>query len=326
MVIVEQRRKRIMDVSLELLGGGRELANKLGKKLVAVLVGYHIGPLAKELIAYGADRVYLIDALQLELYQSDAYAIILADLIVRYKPEIVLLGATSIGTDLASRVAAKLQTGLTAHCVNLTINAAQQLVQTVPGWGGNVMVNCLCKRSRPQMATVRLGVMEKQARDSGRTGEVVRVEVEVKESDCRAKTLEMVEREPEETTIEKANIIVAAGFGLCSTENFRLLENFGKVLGGTVAGTRPAVDKGWIPQERMIGSSGRIVKPQLYIGAGISGATHHTVGIMNSKIIVAINNDPRAPIFEVADFGIVGDVREVLPCLIKEFEKTLDKT
>jgi len=324
-VVAEQRKNRLMDISLELLGGGRELSNKLGKELAAVLLGYRIENLARELIAYGGDKVYLVDAPQLELYQSDIYAKILAGLIRQYKPEIVLFGATTIGRDLAPRVAAKLRTGLTADCVNLSIDEEHQLVQTVPGWGGNLMVNCLCKNHRPQMATVKLGVMEKCSEDDSRSREILRVKVNIKNSDIKAKTIEMVEEEPKEVPLEKADVIVAGGWGMRSIENFRLLEKLAEVLGGVIGGTRPAVDKGWISEERMIGQSGKIVRPKLYIGAGISGAMHHTVGIKDSKIIVVINNDPQAPIFAAADFGIVGDLREVLPCLIEEFKKALHR-
>jgi electron transfer flavoprotein alpha subunit len=324
-VVAEQRRKRLMDVSAELLGGARQLSNKLETELAAVLLGYQIEDLAKELILHGADKVYLVDAPQLELYQSDIYPKILTDLVRQRRPEILLLGATAIGRDLAARAAANLRTGLTADCVNLSINSERLLVQTIPGFGGNVMVNRLCPNHRPQMATVRPGVMERCPRNESRTGEILKVEVHVEESDIKSRTVQMIEEETQEAPLERADIIVAGGSGVRSIENFQLLQELAQVLGGATGGTRPAVDKGWIPDERMIGQSGKTVHPRLYIGAGISGAMQHMVGIRDSKIIVAINNDAQAPIFGVADFGIVGDLCEILPCLIADFKEGLHK-
>lgn len=320
-VIAEQRKGRLMDSSLELLHGGVVLAEKLETELDTVLLGYQADNLAKELVMYGADKVYYADSPQLELYQSGMYAEILAGLVRQHNPEIVLIAATTLGRELAPRTAAKLGTGLTADCINLSINESNQLVQTVPGWGGNVLVNCLCPTRRPQMATVRPGVMEKGIRDESRSGEIIKIKTEIEERNVKVRTIEMVQEESKEVPIEKADIIVAGGWGLQSVENFKILENFASVLGGVVGGTRPAVDRGWLHEDRMIGQSGKTVRPKLYIGVGISGAMHHIVGIQGSKVIVAINSDPHAAIFTISDFGIIGDSTEILPILIQDFKK-----
>ncbi len=321
----EQRDGRLMGVSLELLGKGLELAKEIDGRVAAVLIGDNVEVLAKELIAYGAGKVYLISDPQLKLYQNDAYARIITELIERYKPEIILLGATTIGMDLAPRIAAKAKTGLTAHCSDLyieRIDSKPQLVTTVPGFGGGIMVKIACPEKRPQMATVRSGVMERPSKDEARRGEIVRVEAKVKEEDLRARTVEMVEEQPSGIPLEGANIVVAGGWGLQAAGGFKPIQELANVLGAAVGGTRPAVDAGWIPEEYMLGSSGKTISPKLLISIGASGAMHFTTGFLKSKSILAINIDPGTPIFEVCDIGIVGDLREIVPCLIKEFKET----
>jgi electron transfer flavoprotein alpha subunit len=269
-VIAEQRLGKLMNVSLELLGKGAELAQKLKVGLAAVLLGDNVHALAEELICYGADMVYLEEDPRLRLYQSEIYADLVAKLVSTYQPQIVLIGATGIGRDLAPRIAAKLKTGLTAHCVELSIidedSERPQLTQVVPGWEGNLMVNIACPVRRPQMATVSPGVVTKRRRE-----------------------------EP--------------------------VEELAMVLGGAVAGTRPAVDSGWIPEHRMIGQSGKTVRPKLFISIGASGAPQFTTGFLKAKVVLAIDQNPKAPIFEVADIGLVGDLREILPCLMAELKE-----
>jgi len=321
-IFAEQRKGKLLDVSLELLGGGRELANKLGVDLSAILFGHDVSKLAKELIAYGADNIYLISHPLLEFYQSDAYAKVMTDLVNQHKPEILLVGATAIGMDLAPRVAVKLETGLSAHVVKLEIDEKRQLRQIMPGFGGKVMAVVVCPNRRPQMTTVRPGVFRKPARDESRRGDIVKVEVDITEDDLRARTIRMVEEKPREKPLEGAEIVVAGGWGMRAVGGFKPVRELAELLGASVGGTRPALDEGWIVEEQMIGQSGKTVRPKLYIGLGISGEMHHTVGILDSEVIVAVNNDENAPIFQVADVGIVGDLRDVLPHLLKEFERT----
>jgi len=321
-IFAEQRKGKLLDVSLELLGGGRELANKLGVDLSAILFGHDVSKLAKELIAYGADNIYLINHPLLEFYQSDAYAKVMTDLVNQHKPEILLVGATAIGMDLAPRVAVKLETGLSAHVVKLEIDEKRQLRQIMPGFGGKVMAVVVCPNRRPQMTTVRPGVFRKPARDESRRGDIVKVEVDITEDDLRARTIQLVEEKPKEKPLEGAEIVVAGGWGMRAVGGFKPVRELAELLGASVGGTRPALDEGWIVEEQMIGQSGKTVRPKLYIGLGISGEMHHTVGILDSEVIVAVNNDENAPIFQVADVGIVGDLRDVLPHLLKEFERT----
>jgi len=321
-IFAEQRKGKLLDVSLELLGGGRELANKLGVDLSAILFGHDVSKLAKELIAYGADNIYLINHPLLEFYQSDAYAKVMTDLVNQHKPEILLVGATAIGMDLAPRVAVKLETGLSAHVVKLEIDEKRQLRQIMPGFGGKVMAVVVCPNRRPQMTTVRPGVFRKPARDESRRGDIVKVEVDITEDDLRARTIQLVEEKPKEKPLEGAEIVVAGGWGMRAVGGFKPVRELAELLGASVGGTRPALDEGWITEEQMIGQSGKTVRPKLYIGLGISGEMHHTVGILDSEVIVAVNNDENAPIFQVADVGIVGDLRDVLPHLLKEFERT----
>lgn len=323
-VIAEQRLGRLMNVSLELLGKGVELSRKLEVALAAVLLGDDVQALAEELLRHGADRVYAGENAKLRLYQSEIYADLIAGLIKTQQPQIVLVGATSIGQDMASRVAAKLRTGLTAHCIDLYIeekSQAPQLVQVVPGWGGNLMLRIACPERRPQMATVNPGVLARRTPDEQRKGEVIRFETDI-EPEPNVETLEMVEEEPSGVALDDAEVVVAGGWGLSSCGSFQPVEELAKVLGGAVAGTRPAIDCGWISEHCMIGQSGRTVSPKLFISVGASGAPQFTTGFTRSKVILAIEQNPNAPIFEVADIGLVGDLRDILPCLIKEFKES----
>ncbi len=245
-----------------------------------------------------------------------------AGLIKTHQPQIVLVGATSIGQDMASRVAAKVKTGLTAHCIDLYIEEdgqSPQLVQVVPGWGGNLMIRIACPKRRPQMVTVNPGVMAKRTTDERRKGEIITLEIDIG-AESNLETLEMVEEEPSGVALDDTEVVVTGGWGLSACGSFKPVEELAKVLGGAIAGTRPIVDCGWIPEHCMIGQSGRTVSPKLFISIGASGAPQFTTGFTKSKVILAIEQNPDAPIFEVADIGLVGDLRDILPCLIEEFK------
>jgi electron transfer flavoprotein alpha subunit len=324
-VWAEQRDNRLTEVSLEMLQKATELADTLKGAVSAILIGDCCRSLADKLIHYGAAKVYLIEDDRLGLYQSDVYAKVGSDILSEIAPEIVLIGGTSIGMDLAPRVAAKLKTGLTAHCVDLCvekIEGKEQLVHVVPGWGGKMMVKIICPERRPQIVTVHPGVMEKGKPDPSRVGEVISLNPVIKDDDFKAKTLEIVTEEGEEGTLEGADIIVSGGFGLYSAGGFQLVEKLAEALHGEVAGTRPAFDQGWIPENRMIGQSGKAVSPRLLVSVGASGAMHYTTGFLKSNVIVAIDKNPNAPIFDVADLGIVGDLNKIVPCLIEEMKKS----
>lgn len=323
-VIAEQRLGRLMSISLELLGKGTELARKLRVKSGVVLLGDNVRTQADELAYHGVDRVYLGEDPGLRLYQSQIYADIITELIRAHKPQIVLIGSTSIGRDLAPRIAAKLKTGLVAHCVELDIvedgGGKPHLVQVVPGWGGNLMVNIACPVKRPQIATVNPGVMTRCARSETK-GEIVKLAVEI-QKESRVETLEMVEEESPGVALEEAEVVVAGGWGLVSAGGLESLEELAKILGGTVAGTRPALDSGWITEPRMVGQSGKTVSPKLFISVGASGAPQFTTGFVKAKVVLAIDRNPDAPIFDVADIGLVGDLNDILPCLISELKDT----
>lgn len=323
-VWAEQRNGRLEEVSREMITKAVELAENLEGTVSAICIGDDCTLLGKELISYGADRIFLIDDSRLALYQSDVYAKIVADILSERNPDIVLVGGTSIGMDIAPRIAAKLRTGLTAHCIDLyieTIDGKDQLVQVIPGWGGTMMVKIVCPEHRPQMATVRPGIVEKGQPDSLRKGEIILVIPDFSEDDFGAKTIELVEEEKIGTPLEEADIIVSGGFGLYSSGGFALIEQLAHALHGEVAGTRPAFDHEWITEDRLIGQSGKNVRPELFVSVGASGAIHYTTGFMKSKIIVAIDKNPSAPIFDIADIGVVGDLNRIVPCIIEELKK-----
>lgn len=327
-VLAEQRRGRLLDVSLELVGKGVELSQDLRVTPAAVVIGDRVEQLARELADYGAEKVYLVEDPRLQLYQSDVYANLVTDLINQHQPEIVLVGATDIGRDLAPTIAAKLGTGLTAHCVDLYIEEIEgkpQLIQVVPGWGQNLMIKIVCPEKRPQMATVRPGVMLKPDKVKRRDGEIIRVEIDINDSDFRARTLEMVEEEPAGVPVEAAEVVVAGGWGLYTRGGVEYAEELAQLLGAALGGTRPVVDAGWMAKDRMIGQSGKVVSPRLFISLGASGAIQFTTGFLNAKVILAIDQNPNAPIFEVADIGIVGDLRDVLPCLLEELRAVIKR-
>jgi len=320
-VFAEQHKGDIASVSLELLGEGRKLADKKSAKLSAVFIGSGIKDKARDLIAFGADIVYVADDPALKDFNDDSYAAVLTALAQQHKPEIILAGATAIGRSFFPKVASTLYTGLTADCTVLDIDAATgHLHQTRPAFGGNIMATIVTPNHRPQMATVRHKVMKPALRDDARKGEIVDVAFP-RSGGARTRVLKTVEELTETVNICEADIIVAGGRGLGSQKNFQLLEELAKVLGGAVAATRGAVDEGWIPYSHQVGQTGKTVCPKLYIACGISGAIQHVAGMQSSDTIIAINKDPDAPIFNVATYGIVGDVTEVLTTMIKKFKE-----
>ncbi len=320
-VFAEQRKGVIASVALELLGEGRKLADKRRAKLAAVLIGHGITGKAQDLIAHGADIVYLADDPALKDFNDDSYSAVLTTLATLHKPEIILAGATAIGRSFIPKVAARLYTGLTADCTMLDIDPETgNLHQTRPAFGGNIMATIVTPNHRPQMATVRHKVMKPAPRNDARTGELINVKF-TQAGDVRTRVVKTVEELGETVNICEANIIVAGGRGMGGAKNLHLLEELAKVLGGAVAATRAIVDEGWIPYSHQVGQTGKTVCPKLYIACGISGAIQHVAGMQSSDIIVAINKDPDAPIFSVATYGIVGDVLEVLPVMIKQFRE-----
>jgi electron transfer flavoprotein alpha subunit len=321
-VFAEQRDGKLSKVAIELLGGGNELAKALEVKLSAILLGNNIGKLADELIARGADKIYLAQHPLLKNYRTDGYATVITTLIRTYKPEIVLYGATHIGRDLAPRIARRLRTGLTADCTELTIDKEERLLmQTRPAFGGNIMATILTPKHRPQMATVRPGIMKELPIDAKRKGEIIDVPTELTEKDFLTKIIEIVKEKKRTVNLEEAKIIVSGGRGVGGKKGFEKIKELADVLGGEVGGSRVAVEKEWIDKEHQVGQTGKSVRPDLYIACGISGSIQHRAGMQNSGCIVAINKDKDAQIFNVADLGIVGDLHEVIPKLIVELKK-----
>ncbi|KYK26812.1 MAG: electron transfer flavoprotein subunit alpha [Candidatus Proteinoplasmatales archaeon SG8-5] len=321
MVFAEQRGGELKKVSLELLGCGRGLADDLGVPLMAALLGQGVDALADDLIAGGADKVYLIQDPMLQDYNTSAYARAMSNLIVSEKPEIALYGATHIGRDLAPRVARQVDTGLTADCTELSIDPEKRLLlQTRPAFGGNIMATIMCPRHRPQMSTVRPGIMKALEPDTSRQGEVVAFDPGLTEADAMTRLIEIVKERKQVANLEEAKFIVSGGRGVGGEEGFKTIRALADVIGAEVGGSRVAVEKGWIAKDHQVGQTGKTVRPRLYIACGISGSIQHRAGMQTSEFIVAINKDPGAQIFTVADIGIVGDLFEVIPVLIEELK------
>ncbi|HCC49187.1 MAG TPA: electron transfer flavoprotein subunit alpha [Elusimicrobia bacterium] len=325
-VFCEQKKGVIQSISFELLGEGRKLADKLGVKLCAVLLGHGMEDAAEALGERGADKVYLVDHPALKSYQDDPYTAVMVKLVEEFKPEVILCGASTIGRSLISRVAIKTNAGLTADCTGLDIDAKERLLlQTRPAFGGNIMATIIAPNHRPQMATVRHKVMQPAPVQPGRAAEIISKAYPEETFASRTRLLDIVEELTSTVNISEADIIVAGGRGMGSKENFALLEELAKVLGGAVGASRSAVDADWIPYSHQVGQTGKTVVPKLYIACGISGQIQHLIGMQSSKTIVAINKDPDAQIFKVATYGIVGDVNEIVPALTKEFKRVLNK-
>ncbi len=317
-VFAEQREGNLLNVVIELIGEGRKIADELNTELTAILLGEDVDDLAEKLIKYGVDNVLYGDSELLKVYTTDAYTKVICGLIEERKPEIMLIGATNIGRDLGPRISARLRTGLTADCTKLEVDKEnRRLLQTRPAFGGNLMATIICPNHRPQMSTVRPGVMEKAKYDENRVGNIEKFTPDLIEEDIKAKVLEVIKEAKAQVKLEEAEIIVSGGRGLGSPEGFKLIEELAEKLGGVVGASRATVDAGWIDQSHQVGQTGKTVRPTLYVACGISGAIQHLAGMQESEVIVAINKDKDAPIFKVADYGIVGDVYEVLPELIK---------
>lgn len=320
LIFAEQREGKLHNVALELLSLGRNLNNKLKEELSAVIIGGQLNDQIKELTEYGADIIYTASDIKLNEYHTLMYTKIICDLILKVKPEIVLIGATTIGRDLAPRVASRLKTGLTADCTELDIDLGKRLLlQTRPAYGGNIMATITCPQKRPQMATVRPHVFKKNTPDSGRKSKIIGLTLPLEEN-CICKIIKITKELKENVNLEESEIIVSGGRGIKNAENFSMLFDLARILGGTVGASRAAVDAGWISSYHQVGQTGKTVSPKVYIACGISGAIQHLAGMQSSDIIIAINKDPNAPIFNVATYGIVGDVFEIVPLLIKEIK------
>ena len=344
-VYVEQRAGKFMAVALELLGEGYRLSREISNntKVCAVLVGSDVSHLTSELFAYGADKVYIADDPLLKNYTTDGYTKVMTEAINAYMPEIVLFGATHIGRDLAPRIAARLDTGLTADCTRLDINTANYmdylekyttasltgldredksvgLKQTRPAFGGNLMATILCPNTRPQMSTVRPGVMSKREKAEGAKGELVKLDVKLSAQDISVEVLEVVKATKEIVSLTEAKIVCSGGRGLGDASGFDLISAFAKKVGGVVGASRAAVDAGWIGHSHQVGQTGTTVKPNIYFACGISGAIQHQAGMQTSDIIVAINKDPDAAIFQIADYCLIGDLRKIIPEIMAQWD------
>ncbi|MDD5195441.1 MAG: electron transfer flavoprotein subunit alpha [Candidatus Omnitrophica bacterium] len=321
-VFIEQERGKIAGVSYELLGKARDLAKDLRGGVVAVLLGHDIKRKNQELIQRGADKIICVDKPELDNFISENYANIISHLIVKYKPEIFLAGATTCGRSLVSRIAVTIKTGLTADCTGLDIDKEKRLlIQTRPAFGGNIMAQIITPNYRPQMATVRHKVMKELEPDAKRKGEVIEEIIDGRFIDGRVKFIEFIQEEVAKVNLADADIIVSGGRGLQEGKNFQLIRDLADAIGGAVGSSRSAVDSGWISYSHQVGQTGRTVAPKLYIACGISGQIQHLVGMQSSRVIVAINKDPDAPIFRVANYGIVGDLFQIVPLLIKKFKE-----
>ncbi|MDO8805084.1 MAG: electron transfer flavoprotein subunit alpha [Elusimicrobiota bacterium] len=325
-VFCEQKKCVVQSISFELLGEGRKLADKLGVKLCAVILGSGIEALAEELAERGADRIYLVDHPALKSFQDEPYTEVLVKLAEEYKPEAILCGATTIGRSLVSRVAIKINAGLTADCTELDIDLKERLLlQTRPAFGGNIMATIITPNHRPQMATVRHKVMQEAGIEKGRKAEVIKKSYPEEVFKSRTRLLDIVEEIGETVNLSEADIIVSGGRGMGGKEGLALVGELAKALGGAVGASRSAVDADWIPYSHQVGQTGKTVCPKLYIACGISGQIQHLIGMQSAKVIVAINKDPDAPIFKIATYGIVGDVFDIVPALTKEFKRVLKK-
>lgn len=334
-VFAQQVDNCINSIAFELIGKGKDLADDLGTEVTAVLVGSGVKGLADELAEYGADKVIVVDDPELKEYRTEPYAHALASVIQKYKPEIFLVGATAIGRDLGPRVSARIHTGLTADCTQLDIGdfpinpvpgkeqKHNQLLMTRPAFGGNTIATIACPDFRPQMATVRPGVMQKKERKAGVKANVEEFNPGFTPDNKYVEILEVVKAVSDTVDIMDAKILVSGGRGMGSPENFKMLEDLAEVLGGTVSCSRAVVDAGWKPKDLQVGQTGKTVRPNVYFAVGISGAIQHLAGMEESDIIIAINKDDTAPIFDVADFGLVGDLNKIVPALTEKLRVEL---
>jgi electron transfer flavoprotein alpha subunit len=311
-------------ITYELLGVGRRLADSLGEPLSAVLLADKVGDAAKDAIAFGADKVYVVESPLLKDYVTDSYADAIEKLCQEVKPNILLMGQTPMGRDLSPRLAFRLGTGVTLDCLDLKIDPQTKLmVQTKPVYGGNALAEIVCEKTRPQMATVRPKTMEPLARDDARKGEIINFDPKLDASKIRAKFVERVKEKVEGVKLEDANVIVCGGRGMGGPENFAMLKELATMLGGALGASRPPCDNGWVPATLQIGLTGKIVSPTLYIAVAVSGASQHLSGCSGAKNIIAINKDTEANIFKVARYGVVGDYKKVMPPFINKVKELL---
>ncbi len=320
-VFAEQSDKSVAKVSLELLGKGRELADKLGVDLTAFLLGEGLEPLAEELIYYGADRVLVADNPALKDYRSEIYTDIIAKQALEEKPEVIIVGASPIGRDLTPRLSFRVNAGCTADCTMLDIDEENRLlVSTRPAFGGNVMATIICPEHRPQMSTVRPGVMPLPDKDETRKGEIIRLDLAIKEEDIQVEIVESIRAKTEGVNIQEAERVVSVGMGAEDEETISKIRELAELLDAEIGASRLAVEAGWFSHDSQVGQTGKTIRPELYMACGISGAVQHTAGMSGSKIIIAINRDPNAEIFNFADYGIVGDLGKVVPAIIDELK------
>ena len=321
LVVCEQRDGNLQSVSLELIGKARELADELKEEVIAVIAGKKVSDLTQELISYGADKVYYVEDDKLDKYITEPYVKVMTTIINDLKPQIVLFGATSIGRDLAPRVSSRIGCGLTADCTKLEIDEEVGLLNmTRPTFGGNLLATIQSPEARPQMSTVRPGVMPKQDEDKNRTGEVNKYDIDIEDKDINIEVIEEKLADKKKIKIEDAQVLVSVGRGIGSADNMKLAYDLAEVLEGEVSSSRAVVDAGWVEKDRQVGQTGKTVRPNLYIALGISGAIQHLAGMEESDLIIAVNKNPDANIFNVADVGIVGDINEVVPELIKKIK------
>ena len=326
-VYIETECGKAKNVGYELLNVARPFADQKGCDLVAVVIGSGVENVARDALCYGADKVILIDSPEYEYYTTDAFVGALASMARKYKPEVLMIGATNNGRDLAPRVSCRLKTGLTADCTEIGIDEETgNMAWTRPTFGGNLMAVIMCPDHRPQMGTVRPGVFRKGAYDPSRTGEIIREAFHVSPEEIRTRLVERVQEATADINLEGAEIIVAGGRGVGSAENFRQIQELADVLGAEVGCSRPVVDAGWMSHIHQVGQSGKTVAPKLYIAIGISGAIQHLAGIAGADKVLAINKDPDAPIFSVADYGIVGNLNDVVPALTEAFRAMKKET
>lgn len=324
-VFIEQVDGTIIRVSYELIGKAKDLAADLNTEVTAVVLGTSVQRLSAKLARYGADRVIIVDDPALKTYMTEPYAHALTSVIKEYKPDIVLFGATAIGRDLAPRVSARIHTGLTADCTGLDIVEENNLRMTRPAFGGNIMAQIICPEHRPQMATVRPGVMQRIEPIENTRCKMETFQVDGLADYKNVEILDIITKVSERMNIQDAKILVSGGRGIGCPENFEMLEELADVLGGTISSSRACVDLGWVEKDRQVGQTGQTVRPNLYIACGISGAIQHLAGMEESDIIFAINKDPSAPIFDVADYGVVGDLTKIVPLLTQEIRKAHEK-
>ena len=321
-VFVETEEGKPKPVSFELLTPARTLADKLGEFVGAFVVGHQVEETVRLCAQYGADKIVVIDAPEYQYYTTDAFTNALHKAVEKYKPNVMLIGATNNGRDLGPRLSCRLQTGLTADCTSLDVNVESRNMEwTRPAFGGNLLATIMCPNDRPQMGTVRQGVFKKTEPDLSHQAEIIHEDIRTMPEEISTRLIKRVKEVVESVNLEEAEIIVAGGYGLGKAENFKYLEELAEVLGGQVGATRKVVDAGWIAHAYQVGQTGKTVAPRLYFAVGISGAIQHLAGMSGAETVVAVNNDANAPIFGAAHYGIVGDYKEALPELIKEFKK-----